>query len=106
MCAIKMIIFILIRKKENIGPKLLILQIIVIEGDDHVHPLLETDFPKLAHHSLQRVLLFVVHGCPSWMLICPGPHVYSCYLAPGKGFLLPQGPQHSPNTGLHHHAVL
>ena len=43
MCAIKMIIFILIRKKENIGPKLLILQIIVIEGDDHVHPLLETD---------------------------------------------------------------
>ena len=48
MCAIKMIIFILIRKKENIGPKLLILQIIVIEGDDHVHPLLETDFPELA----------------------------------------------------------
>ena len=42
MCAIKMIIFKLIRKKENLGPS--------TPGDN---------FPELAHHSLQRVLLFV-----------------------------------------------
>ena len=83
-----------------------LLQLIIVIADDHIHPLLGADEPKLLHHGLQGGSLLHSLGSSASMSVSPGTHGHRLDLAPGQGFLLLQVGQHTPDGGLHDHAVL
>ena len=65
-----------------------LLQLIIVIADDHIHPLLGADEPKLLHHGLQGGSLLHSLGSSASMSVSPGTHGHRLDLAPGQGFKL------------------